>query len=63
MASLCLLQLCLCVSLCDYESFFFFMYMRCVRGTAGARMHLSLCVCEWAVFASVINPGQTTEAL
>lgn len=46
---------------CLYAIMNLFMYMRCVRGTA--RVCLCPSVCEWVVFASVINPGQTTEAL
>lgn len=51
------------MSVCLYVIMNLFMYMRCVRHTARVCLCPSVCVCEWVVFASVINPGQTTEAL
>lgn len=51
------------MSVCLYAIMNLFMHMRCVRSMAGVCLCPSVCVCEWVVFASVINPGQTTEAL
>lgn len=51
------------MSVCLFVIMNLFMYMRCVYSTVRVCLCPSVCVCEWVVFASVINPGQTTEAL